>query len=133
MRTCACAILLKDGRLLLGKRASHRKAYPDKWDLIGGRVEDGEVMEDALARELHEELGIAPPGSESLGSFLDRSAQAQGQAVYHIYAVRTWTGGQPRIANHEHSALRWFTIAEACALADLALDEYRSVFSKLML
>lgn len=129
MRICACAMLVQDDRLLLGKRAPHRKAYAGKWDLIGGRVEDGEALEDALARELREELGIMPVNWDNLGSLLD----TQEPVIYHMFAVRSWTGGQPRIANHEHSALRWFTVAEACDLTDLALSEYRSVFRGLAL
>lgn len=38
-------ILLKDGALLLGRRAQHR-SYPDCWDLIGGHVEPGETLEE---------------------------------------------------------------------------------------
>jgi 8-oxo-dGTP diphosphatase len=38
MRHYACAILLDEERILLGKRAPHRKAYPGCWDVIGGRV-----------------------------------------------------------------------------------------------
>ncbi|HWJ73533.1 MAG TPA: NUDIX hydrolase [Kaistia sp.] len=128
MQNCACAILLKDERLLLGKRAPHRKAYADKWDIIGGRVEEGEELERALVRELHEELGITAVAWESLCSLLDTGPEAQGPATYHIFTVRAWTGGEPIIANHEHSALRWFTVAEASALTDLALADYRSVF-----
>ncbi|SHG96587.1 ADP-ribose pyrophosphatase YjhB, NUDIX family [Kaistia soli DSM 19436] len=128
MRHCACAILVQDGRLLLGKRAPHRKAYAGKWDVIGGRVEDGEALEDALVRELREEIGVAPLEWEDLCSLPDMGPEAQGPSTYHMFAVRAWTGGQPRIANHEHSALRWFTVAEASALADLAMDEYRSMF-----
>jgi hypothetical protein len=36
------------------------------------------------------------------------------------------------MTNDEHTELRWFTLDEACALADLALDEYRSVFRQIV-
>ncbi len=133
MRNCACAILVQNGRLLLGKRAAHRKAYGGKWDLIGGRVEDGETLEGALVREVREEIGVAPLKWENLCSLPDMGPEAQEPAIHHIFVVRRWTDGQPRITNHEHSALRWFTVAEACGLTDLGLDEYRSIFIRLRL
>ena len=68
MRHYACAILKREGKILLGQRAPHRKAYPLFWDVIGGRVEDGETLEDALHRELGEEIGIVPTSYVSLAS-----------------------------------------------------------------
>ncbi len=65
MRDYACAILLRDGLILLGKRSPHRKAYPNCWDVIGGRVEQGETIDAALHRELGEEIGIAPSPTSS--------------------------------------------------------------------
>ena len=41
MRHYACALLLRDGRILLGKRSPHRRAYANKWDVIGGLVAGG--------------------------------------------------------------------------------------------
>lgn len=48
-----------DGRVLIARRAegSHQGG---RWEFPGGKVEAGETVRDALARELHEELGIQP-------------------------------------------------------------------------
>lgn len=46
-----------DGAVLLAQRPSG-KPYPGWWEFPGGKVEPGESVADALARELHEELGI---------------------------------------------------------------------------
>jgi 8-oxo-dGTP diphosphatase len=55
------AIILENGKgeLLLYLRDNKPDIpYPDHWDLIGGHVEEGETPEEALVREVKEELGI---------------------------------------------------------------------------
>ena len=47
-----------DGRFLLTSRPDG-KVYAGYWEFPGGKLEAGESVEAALARELHEELGIA--------------------------------------------------------------------------
>lgn len=53
----AAALIVRDGRILIGQR---RKAdsHGLKWEFPGGKLERGESPSDALARELEEELGI---------------------------------------------------------------------------
>ena len=46
-----------DGRFLLAQRPAG-KPYEGYWEFPGGKLEPGESVEDALARELHEELGL---------------------------------------------------------------------------
>jgi len=54
----AAAVLTQpDGRVLLAQRPAG-KPYAGYWEFPGGKVEPGESLEAALARELHEELGI---------------------------------------------------------------------------
>lgn len=54
----ACAFLVKNGKLLLAKRAATQKFLPNKYELIGGHVEFGENPEEALKREAMEEMEI---------------------------------------------------------------------------
>jgi 2-haloacid dehalogenase len=127
----ACAILLREGKIFLGKRAVHRRAYPNCWDVIGGKVEDGEAVDIALSRELREELGITPVDYVSFGSIEDNNPHARGLATYHLFVVRDWTGGTPTARDNEHSKLEWFDIDAVCALPDLALAEYRMLFRQI--
>lgn len=53
----AAVILRADGAFLLAKRPAG-KVYAGWWEFPGGKVEAGEAAKGALARELHEELGI---------------------------------------------------------------------------
>jgi 8-oxo-dGTP diphosphatase len=118
------AILLSGGTLLLGRRAAHR-SYPDCWDIIGGHVEPGETIEQALVREAEEEIGVTPIQFAKLTTL-----HAEGIEL-HIYRVDGWTGSGPALRGDEHTELRWFTIDAACALPNLATAEYIRVFGKL--
>ncbi len=57
IEVAAAVILRDDGRFLLAQRPAG-KVYAGYWEFPGGKIEDGESAEDALGRELHEELGI---------------------------------------------------------------------------
>ena len=52
------AVLIKDNKIILPKRASNLKVLPDKYEFPGGKVEENETFEEALKRELYEELSI---------------------------------------------------------------------------
>jgi 8-oxo-dGTP diphosphatase len=53
----AAVLQRPDGAFLLAQRPQG-KVYAGYWEFPGGKVEKGETAEDALARELHEELGV---------------------------------------------------------------------------
>ena len=120
----AGAILLSGGTLLLGRRASYR-SYPDCWDIIGGHIEAGETIEQAMVREVEEEIGVIPIDFTRLTSL-----QAE-EVELHIYRVDAWSGGSPTLRGDEHAELRWFTVDAASALPNLAWNEYIPVFWKL--
>ncbi|WP_171923196.1 nucleoside triphosphatase NudI [Salmonella bongori] len=56
-RTIVCPLIQNDGCYLLCKMADNRGVFPGQWALSGGSVEPGERIEEALRREIREELG----------------------------------------------------------------------------
>jgi 8-oxo-dGTP diphosphatase len=124
----AAALFVRGDRLLLGRRAPHRRSFPNCWDTVGGHLEDGETHEDALQRELEEELGVRPTKFSVLGDY-----PAQGGSWLRLFKVEAWSGGEPRINNDEHVDLRWFTIDEAVRLQALASPFYAAIFRGLHL
>ncbi len=59
------------GDILLQKRAMNKDVAPGRWDTsVGGHVDAGETVEDALRREMSEELGITGEDIRFLYSYL---------------------------------------------------------------
>lgn len=93
---------LRDGnRVLLCHRSPQRRWYPDVWDLPGGHVEPGELPGAALARELHEELGIdvAVPAGPPMQQIHADAFDMQ------IWLIESWTGTPVNVALDEHDAI----------------------------
>jgi 8-oxo-dGTP diphosphatase len=59
LEVVAAILIQPDGRVFLASRPQG-KVYAGYWEFPGGKVEAGESLEHALARELKEELGIVP-------------------------------------------------------------------------
>lgn len=55
----ACALLDADGRVLIARRPEG-KPMAGYWEFPGGKIEPGETPEQAVTRELREELGVEP-------------------------------------------------------------------------
>lgn len=58
-RIIVCPIIENNGEYLLCKMADDRGVFPGQWALSGGGMEPGETIEQALRREIREELGEA--------------------------------------------------------------------------
>lgn len=56
-RIIVCPIIENNGDYLLCKMANDRGVFPGQWALSGGGMEPGETIEEALRREIREELG----------------------------------------------------------------------------
>jgi 8-oxo-dGTP diphosphatase len=123
---------VRDGKVLLVRRSPHRGAYPGRWSFPGGHVEPHETLTEALIREIREELAVAPTSFSFLGSIKDPHATEADPATYHMYSVTAWEGGEPTLLGDEHTELYWFAPAAAIALPDLALEEYRPLFSDMI-
>src|ERR1700757_5071677 len=56
--SCVGALIRDDrGRVFVQRRSATRRVLPGIWDIVGGHIEAGETLEEALAREIKEETG----------------------------------------------------------------------------
>lgn len=99
----AVALIDVDGRVLIAKRPEGKK-LAGLWEFPGGKVELGERPEQALIRELKEELGIDVKES-CLAPFVFAShAYDSFHLLMPLYLCRRWDGV---VTAREHDALAW--------------------------
>lgn len=112
MNRVVVGALVREGRVLLVHRRTDKRVRPGLWDLPGGVIEVGESDLGALARELHEELGVQiSTGSVSqLG--LVFAGPAEERALVSAWLVREWRGTPTNVAPEEHTQIGWFGLAE---------------------
>jgi len=123
-RTVGALFIGPDGKVLLGLRAPSKKVWPQHWDTIGGHVEDGESLEDALIREAREEVGVTPTRFRLIATVKERKPEIYGDALHHIYAVTAWQGGDPANICDEHTELKWFSVSEMLLLTNIVDSDY---------
>lgn len=95
--------LIADARLLVAQR-NRPPELAGLWELPGGKVAPGETDAQALARELHEELGVTVTVGEKLGGDVPLSDTVT------LRAYRVSTDDAPHA--HDHHAVRWVSAAE---------------------
>ena len=99
----AVALVDPDGRVLIAQRPEG-KNMAGLWEFPGGKVEAGERPEDALIRELAEELGIAVKEA-CLAPFTFASHTYDSfHLLMPLYVCRRWEG-TPQ--SRHHAALKW--------------------------
>lgn len=109
-------ILWRGNRFLAVQRPSG-KIMAGYWEFPGGKIEPGETPDNALQRELGEELGV----TDIRASFwrTERHAYDHGRITLEIYHVRGFSGEPSAL---EGQGLRWVTSGEALGLDFLPAD-----------
>jgi 8-oxo-dGTP diphosphatase len=99
----ACALLDREGAVLIAKRPEGRP-LAGLWEFPGGKVEAGEEPEEALIRELHEELGIDIAKRDLMPLTFASHAYPDFHLFMPVYLCRRWQGS---VAPHEGQELLW--------------------------
>jgi len=108
MIVVAAALVDPGRRVLLQQRAAGR-SMAGLWEFPGGKVEPGEKPEAALARELHEELGIDVEEQALVPACFASAPNAGAHMILLLYVCRDWAG-EPRPL--DASGLKWLAPAE---------------------
>ncbi len=99
----ACALVDTDGRVLMCQRPKG-KMFAGMWEFPGGKIEKGETPEQAIVRELREELGVEPC-ERCLQPFSFSSyAYDDFDLLMPFYICRQWDGF---IRAREGQMIKW--------------------------
>lgn len=102
-------LIAPDGAFLLTSRPPG-KVYEGYWEFPGGKLEAGETVEQALRRELQEEIGLTIGTAHTWKvSLVD---YPHGVVRLHFCKVRDWTG---ELQMHEGQQFCWQTLPVSCS------------------
>jgi len=100
---CVDGILLERKKFLVEKRRDDNDADPGLIEIPGGHVDAGETLQDALRREMNEELGIEVEKATLVQESLYTASNGERQRI-HYFHVEKWSG---RIRSTEAERVFW--------------------------
>jgi len=122
-RGCVVGALVRDhrGRVFVHRRGPNRVWLPNGWDVLGGHVEAGESLLEALAREITEESGWHLVGTPRLILTADWETDEDGtpnrRREFDFLVEVQGDLAHPRLERPQHTEYRWIG-AEEVALLD---------------
>lgn len=113
--------LVKDGRILLAMKK--RGFGAGKWNGVGGKIEAGETIEQALVRECQEEIGVTPRNWVQVAEldFVQDASSEPWHMYVHAFVTREWDG-EP--SESEEMRPEWYDVDEIPYDAMWDDDEY---------
>ncbi|MFJ4788017.1 NUDIX domain-containing protein [Streptomyces sp. NPDC088794] len=124
-REAIVAVLRRDGRVLVVRRGP-TVARPGYWQPLSGKLEPGETQQQALVREVHEEIGLTvSPGAKVWESLTD-----DGHFRLHWWTAENSTD-EPVPDGDEVTEARWVTPEEYLALTPV-FEADREFFERIL-
>lgn len=110
----ATAIIIKDNKILVAKR--NEEPFKGQWDFLGGYMQKEETPEQALRRELKEELGTGVRSATLIGSFPGTASYKDRRFPVLSFAYLVELEGEI-ILNDENSEVAWISLASLDTIA----------------
>ena len=101
-------LILQNNKLLICQRPNF-KDHPLKWEFPGGKIKNDETNEEALIREINEELSINIINCEELISYNFDYKDLNKRVFIYFYLVNNFSG---KVLNNFHKELKWIEIKD---------------------
>ncbi len=111
-RQAVVAIIQKSNRFLLVKRSDYIETAKGYWCPVSGGIEDNETQEDALQREVLEEVGLNVVAVRKICEIPSHD----NHSLLHFWTTKI-ISGHARITSHEATDLKWVTLEEMNTLS----------------
>ena len=112
------AIIKDGGKYLVGQRAAH-KTQGGLWEFMGGKIEPGETLEQALKRECFEELALEIENERIIDSVVHEYPEKTIRLT--LIECNPKNGAVPQAL--EHQAIKWVTLEEMNTLEFAPADQ----------
>ena len=110
------ALIRRENKIMICQRPTW-KARALQWEFVGGKVEKGEELDEALVRECYEEIGVYV----SVGDVFTEVEHCYPDISIHLYLFNcTIPEGEPQMK--EHNDIRWVEPAELKCFEFCAAD-----------
>lgn len=100
------AVIIKDDKVFLARRAAH-KDHAGKWEFPGGKIEQGESPQQALQRELLEELGVDVKIHDAMESYVHTYPHLQIELLPYRTELLT-----EDFQLTDHDEVKWVPVSE---------------------
>ena len=101
-------LILQNDKLLICQRPNF-KDHPLKWEFPGGKIKNDETNEEALIREINEELSINIINCEELINYNFNYKDLNKKVFIYFYLVNNFSG---KVLNNFHKELKWIEIKD---------------------
>ena len=106
-RQAVVAIIQRSNRFLLVKRSDYIETAKGYWCPVSGGIEHNETQEEALKREVLEEVGLHVVAVEKICEIPSHD----NKSLLHFWTTKI-ISGTPRITSHEATDIAWVTLEE---------------------
>jgi mutator protein MutT len=117
-------VLVRGDEVLLEYRPATARCYAGQWDTPGGHIEAGETPQQAIVRELGEELGLEGADVRPAARFDDFDVTSGQVFRHHVFSARVADGA---VSARDGQRVAWHRRAELAALTDVGSAALRSV------